>query len=116
MNYALHESLRLILEEGLENRWKRHEANHLRLKAGLDKLGLQLTAREGHRLWQLNAVGVPEGTDEAGVRTALLNDHNIEVGPGLGPLKGKVWRVGLMGHSSSEEKVDRFLEALASLL
>ena len=116
MNYALHESLRLILEEGLENRWKRHESNHLRLKAGLDKLGLQLTAREGHRLWQLNAVGVPESADEAGVRTALLNKHNIEVGPGLGPLKGKVWRVGLMGHSSSEEKVDRFLEALASEL
>jgi len=116
MNYALHESLRLILEEGLENRWKRHEANHLRLKTGLDKLGLQLTAREGHRLWQLNAVGVPEGADEAGVRTALLNEHNIEVGPGLGPLKGKVWRVGLMGHSSSEEKVDRFLKALSSEL
>ena len=116
MNYALHESLRLILEEGLENRWNRHESNHLRLKAGLDKLGLQLTAREGYRLWQLNAIGVHEGTDEAGVRTALLSDHNIEVGPGLGPLKGKVWRVGLMGHSSSEEKVDRFLEALTSLL
>jgi alanine-glyoxylate transaminase/serine-glyoxylate transaminase/serine-pyruvate transaminase len=116
MNYALHESLRLVLEEGLENRWARHEENHLRLKAGLDKLGLQLTAREGHRLWQLNAVGVPEGADEAGVRTALLNDYNIEVGAGLGPLKGKVWRVGLMGYSSSAEKVDRFLDALETLL
>ena len=116
MNYALHEALRLILDEGLENRWARHEKNHLRLKAGLDKLGLELTAREGHRLWQLNAVGVPEGVDEAGVRISLLNDHNIEIGPGLGPLKGKVWRVGLMGHSSSEGKVDNFLGALESLL
>jgi alanine-glyoxylate transaminase/serine-glyoxylate transaminase/serine-pyruvate transaminase len=116
MNYALHEALRLVLEEGLENRWNRHEENHLRLKAGLDKLGLGLTAREGHRLWQLNAIGVPEGADEAWVRSALLNDYNIEIGAGLGPLKGKVWRVGLMGHSSSAEKVDRFLEALGSLL
>ncbi len=116
MNYALHESLRLVLEEGLENRWARHQANHDRLKAGLDEMGLQLTAQEGHRLWQLNAVGVPDGADEAGVRTALLNDHGIEVGAGLGPLQGKVWRVGLMGHSSSEDNVDRFLAALKSLL
>ena len=116
MNYALHESLRLILEEGLENRWDRHKSNHLRLRAGLDELGLVLTAQEGHRLWQLNAVGVPEGTDEAGIRTTLLNEHGIEIGPGLGPLQGKVWRVGLMGHSSSPENVDRFLSALKSLL
>jgi alanine-glyoxylate transaminase / serine-glyoxylate transaminase / serine-pyruvate transaminase len=116
MNYALHESLRLTLTEGLENRWDRHESNHNRLKAGLDDMGLSLTAQEGHRLWQLNAVGVPNGTDEAGIRTALLNEHGIEIGPGLGPLQGKVWRVGLMGHSSSEENVDRFLAALKSLL
>ncbi len=116
MNYALHESLRLILEEGLENRWDRHKSNHLRLRAGLDELGLVLTAQEGHRLWQLNAVGVPEGADEAGIRTTLLNEHGIEIGPGLGPLQGKVWRVGLMGHSSSPENVDRFLSALKSLL
>ena len=116
MNYALHESLRLVLEEGLENRWARHESNHLRLKRGLDELGLALTAQDGHRLWQLNAVGVPEHADEAGVRGALLRDHGIEIGPGLGPLQGKVWRVGLMGHSSSPENVDRFLAALKSLL
>ena len=116
MNYALHESLRLVLEEGLENRWARHQANHQRLKAGLDELGLELTAQEGHRLWQLNAVGVPEGADEAGIRAALLNEHGIEVGAGLGHLQGKVWRVGLMGHSSSAENVDRFLAALKSLL
>ncbi len=116
MNYALHESLRLTLEEGLENRWKRHQSNHDRLKAGLDEMGLNLTAQEGHRLWQLNAVGVPDSTDEAVVRSALLNEHGIEIGPGLGPLQGNVWRVGLMGHSSSEENVDRFLGALKTLL
>ena len=116
MNYALHEAIRLTLEEGLENRWARHQNNHNRLKAGLDDMGLKLTAQKGYRLWQLNAVGVPEGTDEARVRTALLNDYGIEIGPGLGPLQGKVWRVGLMGHSSSEENVDRFLGALKSLL
>jgi alanine-glyoxylate transaminase/serine-glyoxylate transaminase/serine-pyruvate transaminase len=116
MNYALHESLRLTLEEGLQNRWTRHESNHNRLKAGLDDMGLNLTAQEGHRLWQLNAVGVPNDADEAGIRTALLNEHGIEIGPGLGPLQGKVWRVGLMGHSSSKENVDRFLGTLKTLL
>ena len=116
MNYALHESLRLVLEEGLENRWERHQSNHNRFKTGLDEMGLNLTAEEGHRLWQLNAVGVPDGTDEADVRSALLKEHGIEIGPGLGPLQGKVWRVGLMGQSSSSENVDRFLEALKHLL
>jgi len=116
MNYALHEALRLTLEEGLENRWARHEANHLHLRTGLAKLGLDIASQEGHQLWQLNAVSVPEGADEAGIRTALLNEYQIEVGPGLGPLQGKVWRIGLMGHSSSEENVDRVLAALKTLL
>ena len=116
MNYALHESLRLVLEEGLENRWARHEANHVRLRKGLAELGLGIASQEGHQLWQLNAVTVPEGVDEAGVRKSLLTDHGIEIGPGLGPLAGKVWRIGLMGHSSSEENVDRVLAALKSLL
>jgi alanine-glyoxylate transaminase/serine-glyoxylate transaminase/serine-pyruvate transaminase len=116
MNYALHEALRLTLEEGLENRWARHEANHLRLRTGLAELGLDITSQEGHQLWQLNAVSVPEGADEPGIRTALLNEYQIEVGPGLGPLQGKVWRIGLMGHSSSEENVDRVLAALKALL
>ena len=116
MNYALHEALRLTLEEGLENRWARHEANHLRLRTGLAELGLDIASQEGHQLWQLNAVSVPEGADEAGIRTALLNDYNIEVGPGLGPLQGKVWRIGLMGHSSSEGNVGRVLAALKTLL
>ena len=116
MNYALHEALRLVLEEGLENRWARHEANHKLLVAGLAELGLGIAAQEGHQLWQLNSVTVPEGVDEAIVRTSLLNDHGIEVGPGLGPLKGRVWRVGLMGHSSQPEKVRAFLEALRAIL
>ena len=116
MNYALHESLRLVLEEGLEERWKRHEENHNRLRAGLAELGLSITSQEGHQLWQLNAVSIPDGVDEAAVRKALLLDHGIEIGPGLGPLAGKVWRIGLMGHSSSESHVDRVLAALKESL
>ena len=116
MNYALHEGLRLVLEEGLEARWQRHQSNHERLKAGLSELGLRITSQEGHQLWQLNAVSVPEGASEPEVRQRLLHDHNIEVGAGLGPLKGKVWRVGLMGESSRSEHVDRFLEAMKSIL
>lgn len=116
MSYGFHESLRLVLEEGLETRWKRHEANHQRLVAGLSELGLSIVSQEGFQLWQLNSIGVPEGVDELAVRKALLNDHNLEIGPGLGPLKGRVWRVGLMGVGSSPENVDRFLSALKELL
>src|SRR5882762_4691750 len=111
MNYALHEALRLVLVEGLENRWRRHEENHRVLKAGLKKLGLSIVSQEGHQLWQLNAVSVPDGVDEAAVRKRLLNDFGIEIGAGLGPLKGKIWRVGLMGETSKRENVDLFLKA-----
>jgi alanine-glyoxylate transaminase / serine-glyoxylate transaminase / serine-pyruvate transaminase len=116
MNYALHEALRLVLVEGLENRWNRHRQNHERLKKGLAELGLSIGSQPGHQLWQLNAVTVPEGVDEAGVRKALLNDFGIEIGAGLGPMKGKIWRVGLMGETSKPENVDRVLEALKRLL
>jgi alanine-glyoxylate transaminase/serine-glyoxylate transaminase/serine-pyruvate transaminase len=116
MNYALHEALRLVLEEGLENRWHRHEQNHLALKAGLKELGLGIASQEGHQLWQLNAVTVPEGADEAGVRKKLLTDFNIEIGAGLGPLKGKVWRIGLMGATSTKENVAKVLSALKASL
>ena len=116
MNYALHEALRLVLEEGLEKRWRRHEQNHLLLKAGLEKLGLKLTAQEGHRLWQLNAVGVPPGVDEATVRKRLLTEFNIEIGAGLGPMKGNVWRIGLMGETCRAENVETLLAALAKIL
>jgi alanine-glyoxylate transaminase / serine-glyoxylate transaminase / serine-pyruvate transaminase len=116
MNYALHESLRLVLTEGLQARWKRHEQNHLKLKAGLNVLNLKITSQEGHQLWQLNSVGVPEGVDEAAVRKRLLQEFNIEIGAGLGPLKGKVWRVGLMGETSRPEHVKTFLEAFSKIL
>jgi len=116
MNYGLHEALRLVVEEGLEARWARHRQAHESLKAGLAKLGLSITSQEGHQLWQLNAVGVPDGADEAGVRGRLLSDFGIEVGPGLGPMKGKIWRVGLMGHNATTANVERFLEALGQCL
>ena len=86
------------------------------LKAGLAKLGLSIISQEGHQLWQLNAVGVPDGADEAGVRARLLSDFGIEVGPGLGPMKGKIWRVGLMGHNATTANVERFLDALGQCL
>jgi alanine-glyoxylate transaminase/serine-glyoxylate transaminase/serine-pyruvate transaminase len=116
MNYAIHEALRLVLLEGLEKRWKRHEQNHLAFKAGLAELGLSIASQEGHQLWQLNAVTVPEGVDEANVRKRLLNDYNIEVGAGLGPMKGKIWRVGLMGETSTPENVRRILESLRAII
>jgi alanine-glyoxylate transaminase/serine-glyoxylate transaminase/serine-pyruvate transaminase len=116
MNYALHEALRLVLQEGLEHRWHRHEQNHLSLKAGLKAIGLSIASQEGHQLWQLNSVTVPDGVDEAAARKRLLSDFNIEIGAGLGPLKGRIWRVGLMGETSSKANVKAFLSALATVL
>jgi alanine-glyoxylate transaminase/serine-glyoxylate transaminase/serine-pyruvate transaminase len=116
MNYALHEALRLVLIEGLENRWSRHHENYFALKEGLQAMGLNIASQELHQLWQLNAITVPDGVDEAAVRKSLLNDYNIEIGAGLGPLKGKIWRVGLMGETSSAENVRRFLAALRQIL
>jgi len=116
MNYGLHEGLRLVLNEGLEARWKRHEENHLALKKGLAEMDLQIVSQAGHQLWQLNAVGVPEGVDEAGIRKKLLMDYNIEIGAGLGPLKGKIWRIGLMGATSTTQNVETVLKALKQLL
>ena len=116
MNYALHEALRLVLVEGLENRWKRHQQNHELFVNGIKELGLSIGSQPGHQLWQLNAVTVPEGVDEAAVRKALLNDHGIEVGAGLGPMKGKIWRIGLMGETSSAENVQLCLAALRKIL
>ena len=116
MNYALHEALRLVLEEGLENRWRRHERMHALLRKGVEALGLRIASQEGHQLWQLNAITVPEGVDEAAVRKRLLNDFSIEIGAGLGPLKGKIWRVGLMGETATESNVTRFLDAFTQCL
>lgn len=116
MNYALYEALRVVLNEGLEARWKRHQENHERLKAGLAKLDLRLASQPGHQLWQLNAVSVPNGVSEPEVRQKLLLKHGIEIGGGLGPQKGKIWRVGLMGESSQAEYVDQFIASMTKLL
>jgi alanine-glyoxylate transaminase/serine-glyoxylate transaminase/serine-pyruvate transaminase len=116
MNYALYEAMRIVLEEGLEARWRRHQLNAAALQAGLRAIGLEFAAQEGHRLPQLNAVKVPAGIDEAKVRTALLRTYNMEIGAGLGPFKGKVWRIGLMGESSRRENVVLVLNALEQLL
>jgi len=116
MNYALREALRLVAEEGLEARFARHGRNHEALAAGLDALGLGLAAEAGHRLPMLNAVTVPDGVDEARVRGRLLREHGIEIGGGLGPMKGRVWRIGLMGESSRRAHVLTVLAALEDAL
>ena len=112
MVYAIREALRLVLEEGLEARFARHRRNSGALMAGVAALGSRPQAQEGHRLPSLNCVTVPEGVDESAVRKFLLAERDIEIGGGLGPLAGKVWRIGLMGESSRQENV---LAALAAL-
>ena len=114
--FAFHEALRLALEEGLDNRYARHAANHERLKAGFEKLGISFLVDEAYRLPQLNAVWIPEGVDEAAIRATLLNEYNIEIGAGLGDFAGKAWRIGLMGGSSTPNHVDMLLTALTKLL
>jgi len=99
--YAVYESLGIVEEEGLQMRWSRHERNHLAFMEALRTIGLSVLPRDGERLWTLNAVRVPDGVDEAAVRNHLLNEFAIEIGAGLGPLAGKIWRIGLMGTSSS---------------
>ncbi len=116
MFYALHEALVHIAEEGLEARIQRHLKNGTALKAGLEAMGLALHAQPGHRLSTLTTVRIPEGIDDALIRNRLLSDYSIEIGGGLGPLKGKVWRIGLMGYSSSEQNILLFLSALEKLL
>ncbi len=114
--YALHESLRLLHEEGLENAIARHAEKHQKLKNGLAELGLTLLVEENSRLPQLNTVVIPEGVDDASVRGQLLNDYNLEIGAGLGELAGKVWRIGLMGYGASDKNVDFCLSALKQVL
>ena len=116
MNYALHEALCLVHEEGLEARWERHRRNSAALVAGLEALGFSLFAQQGHRLPMLNAVWIPEGVDDAGFRKALLEDYDIEIGGGLGEVAGKILRIGLMGETSSPENIRTFLGALEALL
>ncbi|MHA7815273.1 MAG: pyridoxal-phosphate-dependent aminotransferase family protein [Pseudohaliea sp.] len=114
--YALHESLVMLEEEGLDAAHARHRRNHEALVAGLEALGLSLVVAPEWRLPQLNAVHIPEGIDDAAVRGALLADFDIEIGAGLGALAGKAWRIGLMGHSSRERNVYALLTALAAVL
>ena len=114
--YALHESLVMLREEGLENSWKRHAHQHSALKAGLEAMGINFLVDEAHRLPQLNTVFIPKGVDDGAVRSRLLNEYNLEIGAGLGDLAGKVWRIGLMGNSARAEKVIFCLSALESIL
>ncbi len=116
MNYALLEALRIIDEEGLESRYERHRRNHLALVGGIEAMGLGMFVEKPYRLWSLNTVSIPAGIDDAEVRKRLLDEYNLEIGGGLGPLKGKIWRVGLMGYSSSEINVLHFLTALEQTL
>jgi alanine-glyoxylate transaminase/serine-glyoxylate transaminase/serine-pyruvate transaminase len=114
--YSLAEALKVVEGEGLDARWARHERNHLALCAGLEALGLELLPPPGERLWTLNAVTVPAGIDEAAVRRALLQEFAIEIGAGLGPLAGRIWRVGLMGAGSTLNNVLLFLTAFERIL
>ncbi len=116
MNYALHEALAVVLEEGLEARYTRHRINHLALVAGFGAMGIEFAAQEGHRLWMLNSVRVPDGVTDAEVRKRLLQEFSIEIGGGLGPLAGKTWRIGLMGESSRKENVTKLIECLSRIL
>jgi alanine-glyoxylate transaminase / serine-glyoxylate transaminase / serine-pyruvate transaminase len=114
--FALHEALLVIREEGLENCWARHQRHHGALKAGLEAMGLKFLVKEPHQIPQMNAVICPERVDEALVRRALLNEFGLEIGAGLGPLAGKIWRFGLMGYSCRPDNVMLCLSALGSVL
>jgi alanine-glyoxylate transaminase/serine-glyoxylate transaminase/serine-pyruvate transaminase len=114
--FALHAALSELEEEGLEARWQRHERNHRALVSALQPRGLALLPAEADRLWSLNAVVVPAGVDEGAVRGHLLRAHDIEIGAGLGPLAGQIWRVGLMGSGSTQENVDRVTLALGDAM
>ena len=116
MILALREGLRLVLEEGLENRFARHEKNAAALRAGLEALGLEMVAPEGSRLAQVTSVWIPDGLDDAEVRARLLSEYDIEIGKGLGKFDGKIWRFGLMGESSRADYVLLALSAMESIL
>lgn len=116
MNYALREGLRIVVEEGLEARRRRHELNHRALVAGVEAMGLKMHVDPDHRLWTLNTVRIPDGVDDMRVRRSLLEEFNIEIGGGLGVLKGRIWRVGLMGGGSTANNALLFLAALEKCL
>ncbi len=114
--YALHEALVILKEEGLENAWQRHELHHQALRAGIEAMGLTLVVPENERLPQLNAVAIPDGAEDAIIRAQLLADYNLEIGAGLGPMAGKIWRVGLMGHACNKRNVLLYLGAMEAVL
>ena len=114
--YGLHEALVLLQEEGLENAWARHRLHHNALKAGIEAMGLKFLVEEPYRLPQLNTVTIPEGIEDAAVRSRLLRDFSLEIGAGLGVMAGKVWRIGLMGHSANKKNVLLCLSALDAVL
>ena len=114
MTYALHEALTIVLEEGLDARIARHATMHQRLRTGLEKLGLGYVPKRS--LHSLNCIHVPAGADDAGVRRRLLEEYGIEIGAGLGPMAGKAWRIGLMGHGAAVRNVDLVLAALGTIL
>jgi alanine-glyoxylate transaminase/serine-glyoxylate transaminase/serine-pyruvate transaminase len=114
--YGFHEALVMLMEEGIENSWKRHRENHYILRDGLESMGINFLVNEDDRLPQLNSVVIPEGYDDAEIRTKLLNEFNLEIGAGLGEFAGKVWRIGLMGYSSRKSNIELCLSALRSVL
>lgn len=114
--YGLHEALVILAEEGIENSWARHRTHHEQLKAGFDAMGLRFVVDEPYRLPQLNSVWIPEGVDDATVRSRLLKEFGLEIGAGLGEFAGKVWRFGLMGYSSRIENIDTCLSALGRVM
>jgi alanine-glyoxylate transaminase/serine-glyoxylate transaminase/serine-pyruvate transaminase len=114
--YGLHEALVILEEEGIENAWHRHWQNHRALRAGIEAMGLSFVVDESERLPQLNSVTVPDGVDDASVRGRLLNEYSLEIGAGLGPMAGKIWRIGLMGHASNRRNVLLCLGALDAVL
>lgn len=116
LNYALREALRMIEEEGLYKRFSRHRSNHLALVAGIEAMGLRMFVRPENRAWTVNTILVPNGVDDIEVRSRLLARYGIEIVGGLGPLKGKIWRVGLMGSSSTHENVLLLLNGLEEIL
>jgi len=116
MIYALNQALKVIMDEGLQARFERHRLNHRALVAGVEAMGLSMLVEPAYRLPMLNAVCIPDGVDDRAVRAALLKKHRIEIGGGLGPLAGKIWRIGLMGHSCTQENVLRLLGALEEIL
>jgi alanine-glyoxylate transaminase/serine-glyoxylate transaminase/serine-pyruvate transaminase len=114
--YGLHEALVILREEGIEQAWQRHLDHHLALRAGIEAMGLSFVVDEASRLPQLNAVAIPEGVDDATVRARLLNEYSLEIGAGLGPMAGKIWRIGLMGYASNRRNVLLCLGALDAVL